>query len=238
MHPHSLEGDLGLGTFPWLLGKLHNEQSTGVLRVVSDGVERSVYVKWGVVLFASSRFPEDRLDQRLLKEERATRSSIERAYDRAKASGARFGECLIELGALTEEELHAAVERQVRSIIQFLFSVSRGRFWFEPAAENAEPVDLDLMLHLPMQQILLDGIRSMTDPLALRLAVGPMMDVLQIDRTASESEIPFKPSEAFLLYRIDGRSSVLDLLAISPFDEVESLRALAALVSVGIAKAS
>ena len=83
MQPHSLEGDLGLGTFPWLLGKLHNDQSTGVLRIVSDGIERSVYVKWGVVLFASSRFPADRLDQRLLKEEKATPSCIERAAARS-----------------------------------------------------------------------------------------------------------------------------------------------------------
>jgi hypothetical protein len=192
-----------------------------------------------VVLFASSRFPADRLDQLLLREEKATASSIERAYERAKTSGARFGECLIELGALTEEDLHAAVERQVRGILQRLFSVSRGRFWFEASADSAEPIDRDLMLELPMRQILLDGIRSMTDPLALRLAVGPMMDVLEVDpSSACDSEIPFKPSEAFLLYRIDGRSSVLDLLATSPFDEVESLRALAALLSVGIAKAS
>jgi hypothetical protein len=160
---------------------------------------------------------------------------VQHAHDRLKATGKRFGECLVEMKALTEEELLQGVERQVRDIITFLFSISRGHFRFEPAEA---PLDDDLMLDLPMQQILLDGIRSMTDPLALRLGVGPMTDVLHLtSRRPSMDEPRLNSSEAFLLSRIDGRSSVLDLLAISPLGEVETLRSLAALLSVGVAKA-
>jgi hypothetical protein len=232
----SLEGDLGLGTFPWLLNRLHREQSTGVLHIAADGVERTVYLKWGFVLFASSRLPADRLDQRLLTDGKVSPAILDRAYAEQKSTGKRFGECLIHLGAVTEEELQAAVDRQVRDIITFLFSLSRGRFRFEP---TEEPLDSDLMLDLPMQEILLDGIRSMTDPLALRIGVGPMTDVLHLEGGKTKEDGPrLNPSEAFLLSRIDGKSTVLDLLAISPFGEVETLRSLAALLSVGIAKAS
>jgi hypothetical protein len=236
MDSRPFEGDLGLGTFPWLLSRLHREQATGVLHIFVDGVERQVYFKWGFVLFASSRLPADRLDQRLLREGRITEEAVERAHDELKSSGKRFGECLLALGALTEGELQAAVERQVRDIITFLFSVSHGRYEFEP---TEDPVDGDLMLELPIQQILLDGIRSMTDPLALRIGVGPMTDVLYVEgRRSGEDEPQLNPSEAFLLSRIDGKSSVVDLISISPFGEVETLRGLAALLSVGIAKAS
>jgi hypothetical protein len=89
-----------------------------------------------------------------------------------------------------------------------------------------------------MQQILLDGIRSMSDPLALRIGVGPMTDVLQVEmKRPSMDALNLNASEAFLLSRIDGKSSVLDLLAISPLGEVETLRSLAALLSIGAAKA-
>ncbi len=230
-----MEGDLGLGTLPWLLGRVHQEQSTGVLHILVDGVERRVFFKWGFVLFASSGHPADRLDQRLLKEGRVSPANVQRAYDRQKSTGSRFGECLVEMGALTEDQLHEAVERQVRDVITFLFSISRGHFRFEPCDQ---PLDDDLMLDLPMQQILLDGIRSMTDPLALRIGVGPMTDVLRLEgRRSSADEPGLNASEAFLLSRIDGRTSILDLLAISPLGEVETLRGLAALLSVGVATA-
>ena len=235
METQPMEGDLGLGTLPWLLARLNQEQSTGVLHILVDRVERCVYFKWGFVLFASSRLPADRLDQRLLREGKVSAAAIERAYDRLKVTGSRFGECLVEMGTVTEDELHGAVERQVRDIITFLFSISRGHFRFEP---SEEPLDGDLMLDLPMQQILLDGIRSMTDPLALRIGVGPMTDVPRLEsRRATGDQPALNASEAFLLSRIDGKSTVLDLLAISPLGEVETLRGLAALLSVGIATA-
>ncbi|HEY7819585.1 MAG TPA: DUF4388 domain-containing protein, partial [Vicinamibacteria bacterium] len=155
MDPKPMEGELGLGTLPWLMARLNHEQSTGVLHVLVDGVERRVFFKWGFVLFASSSLPADRLDQRLLKEGQVSAEAVQRARETLKATGKRFGECLVEMKSLTQEELLQEVERQVRDIITFLFSISRGHFRFEPAEE---PVDDDLMLDLPMQQILLDGI--------------------------------------------------------------------------------
>ncbi len=153
-----MEGDLGLGTLPWLLARLNHQEATGVLHILVDGVERRVFFKWGFVLFASSALPADRLDQRLLKEGRVSSETVEKAYEKQKATGKRFGECLVEMGAITEAALLEAVELQVREIITFLFSITRGHFRFEPADE---PLDDDLMLDLPMQRILLDGIRSM-----------------------------------------------------------------------------
>ena len=235
MDPEPLEGDLGLGTLPWLLARLNQEQRTGVLHVLVDGVERRVFFKWGFVLFASSGLPADRLDQRLMRERQVSAATVAKAHERLKATGKRFGECLVEMKAITQEELHRVVERQVRDIITFLFSISRGHFRFEP---SEEPIDGDLMLDLPMQRILLDGIRSMSDPLALRIGVGSMTEVLQVDSRRSSMDGPrLNTSETFLLSRIDGKSSVLDLLAISPLGEVETLRSLAALLSVGVARA-
>jgi hypothetical protein len=235
MDPEPMEGELGLGSLPWLLTRLNQDQSTGVLHVLVDGIERRVFFKWGFVLFASSGDPADRLDQRLLKAGRVSAATLERAYERQKATGSRFGECLVEMGAVTQAELHGEVERQVRDIITYLFSISRGHFRFEL---SEAPVDGDLMLDLPIEQILLDGIRSMTDVLALRIGVGSMTDVLRLEnRRAAGDEPQLNASEAFLLSRIDGKSSILDVVAVSPLGEMETLRGLAALLSVGVATA-
>jgi hypothetical protein len=229
-----VEGDLGLGTFPALLRRLHEERATGILRIAAAGAERRVYFRWGFVIFASSEHVQDRLDQRLLSEGNVSSTTLLIAYDEQRASGARFGQCLVQLGALTGEELLGAVERQVRAIIHFLFSLTQGHYRFEPAED---PVDEDLMLDLPIQQILLDGIRSVKDPLALRIGVGSMTDVLHVNPERGEALPPLNASEAYVLSRVDSRMTVLELLSLSPLGDVETLRSVCALLAVGILSA-
>jgi hypothetical protein len=229
-----VEGDLGLGTFPALLRRLHEERATGVLRIAADGAERRVYFKWGFVIFASSEHVHDRLDQRLLSEGMVSSTTLLIAYDEQKSSGARFGKCLVEMGALSEDQLLGAVERQVRSIIHFLFSLSRGHFRFDPAED---PVDEDLMLDLPIQQILLEGIRSIKDPLALRIGVGSMTDVLHANPDRGENLPALNASEAYVLSRADSRMTILELLSLSPLGDAETLRSVCALLAVGIVSA-
>lgn len=226
-----VEGDLGLGTFPALLRRLHEERATGILRIAAHGAERRVYFRWGFVIFASSEHIHDRLDQRLLAEGKVSSTTLLIAYDEQKSTGARFGKCLVEMGALTEEELLGAVEGQVRSIIHFLFSLSRGHYRFELAED---PVDEDLMLDLPIQQILLDGIRSMKDPLALRIGVGSMTDVLHLTSEGRDDLPQLNASEAYVLSRVDSRLTVHELLSLSPLGDVETLRSACALLAVGV----
>lgn len=228
------EGDLGLGTLPAIIRRLHEDRATGVLRVHVDAVERRVYFKWGDVIFANSDRREDRLDRRLLAEEALTSKALADAYEEQKRTGARFGECLVAMGALTEAELLAAVERQVRSILEVLFSTSRGQYRFEP---GDEALDDDLMLDLPMQEILLDGVRSIDDPLALRIGVGRLTHLLHPRRGRRESAPSVNVSEGFILSRMDGETSILELLSVSPLTELETLRSVYALLAVGLVEA-
>lgn len=228
----SVQGELGLGTLPALVRKLHEEQRTGTLRLRAGEFERRVHFREGAVVFAGSDRTGDRLDQRLRDEGLVDVPTLQAARKNQATSNRRFGECLIELGALTEEELLAAVERQVRSIVTFLFSLDRGQYRFEAMDE---PVERDLVLDLPMQGIILDGIRSMEDPVALKIGVGNMTDYLHPGSTTSYSNI--NAAEGFVLSRVDGRTNVLDLLSVSPLSEIETLRSLCALLAVGILEA-
>ena len=92
-------------------------------------------------------------------------------------------------------------------------------------------------MDIPLQRILFDGIRSMKDPVALRIGIGSMTDVLHLD-SARRDELPeLDASEAFVLSRVDGKSNVLDLLSVSSLPEVETLRGICALLSAGVVRA-
>ncbi len=56
----------------------------------------------------------DRIDQILIKLGHVTRGDVERALERQKEAGGRIGENLIEIGALTEEQLFDALVEQFR----------------------------------------------------------------------------------------------------------------------------
>ena len=158
---------------------------------------------------------------------------MRKARQAQESSGKRFGECLIDLEVLTEDELLAAVERQVRSIVTFLFSLDRGQYRFE---ETEEPVEQDLALDLPMREIIVDGIRSMEDPIALQIGVGAMTDYLHAGLTSERANV--NAAEGFVLSRVDGRTNILDILSVSPLGEVETLRSICALLAVGNVEAT
>ena len=229
----TVQGELGLGTLPALIRRLHEERRTGTLHIRGCGADRQVHFQWGAVVFAGSDRIEDRLDQLLLDEGLVDAATLHEARQAQESSGKRFGESLIDLEALSEDEVLAAVERQVRSIVTFLFSLDRGQYHFE---ETEEPVEQDLALDLPMREIIVDGIRSMEDPIALQIGVGAMTDYLHAGLMSESADV--NAAEGFVLSRVDGRTNILDILSVSPLGEVETLRSICVLLAVGVVEAS
>ena len=119
-------GDLGLGTLPAVIRQLHEERRSGILRILRGESERRVYFKWGAVIFANSDRAEDRLDQRLAKFHGVSQEVLDQAHKSQRQTRKRFGEILVELGVLDEDELLQRVEEQVREIVTFLFSIDDG----------------------------------------------------------------------------------------------------------------
>ena len=191
----TVQGELGLGTLAVLIRKLHEERRTGTLHIRASGAERRVHFQWGAVVFAGSDRIEDRLDQLLHAEGLVDSATLQQARQAQESSGKRFGECLIDLEALSEGEVLAAVERQVRSNVTFLFSLDRGQYRFE---ETEDSVERDLALDLPMRDIIVDGIRSMEDPIALQIGVGAMTDYLQAGLTSESANV--NAAEGFVLF--------------------------------------
>ena len=228
-------GELGLGTLPALIRRLHEECRSGILRIQRGDRERRVYFKWGAVIFASSDRAADRLDRRLAEFHGVSQEVLDQAHENQRQTGRRFGEILVELGVLDEDELLLRVEEQVREIVTFLFSLHDGSYCFESVEE---PVAPDLMLDLPMREIIQDGICSITDPIALRIIVGSMTDYLHVGREMGVDPASVKnPSEAFVISCVDGRTTIIDLLSISPMGDLETFQTISAMLAVGLVEA-
>jgi len=91
--PGGLKGELSLLPLPDILQHLRSSAGTGILSVVSGTTRKSLYVKGGRVVFASSNVPNDRLGEVLIRENKITVEQYE-ASIKAISRGRRQGKVL------------------------------------------------------------------------------------------------------------------------------------------------
>ena len=87
-----------------------------------------------------------------------------------------------------------------------------------------------------MDDVVLDGIRGIDDPVAIRIGVGTMTFVLHHapERRTSPA---LNECEAFVLSRVDGETAIMDLVSASPMSEDDTLRSVSALLAIGMLEA-
>ncbi|HEX5045218.1 MAG TPA: DUF4388 domain-containing protein [Candidatus Polarisedimenticolaceae bacterium] len=156
-------------SLPDLLWELCRAGKTGVLQLTRQGIRKSVYVKDGSIVFATSSDANDRLGELLLREGLVTLDQLEAAIARL-GQGKRLGGLLVEAGHLTPDNLVRAVVRQVREIVLGLFAWEEGDYAFQEGPLPSEEV---ITLQVRTGEILLQGIGGIRSFARIRRSVGP-----------------------------------------------------------------
>ncbi|HHN74764.1 MAG TPA: DUF4388 domain-containing protein, partial [Acidobacteria bacterium] len=153
---------------PELLWALALEHFSGSL-VLSHGELRKVlFFRQGRVVFASSSDAEDRLGPFLLRRGQVALAALLDAGGRVMR-GRRLGQALVELGAMTQDEICKAVLDQVLAIALSVFSWRSGAWKLSRASL---PLDEAITLDRPMEELILEGLRRVEDWGRIRKAVG------------------------------------------------------------------
>ena len=227
-----MRGNLGQTQLPNLIHSLHDSGETGILSLTRDQVSKRIYFGEGTMTFANSTFRGDRLGEFLVRSGKMTQSHLALASQKVARTGRRLGETFVSMGLLTETEMEVGVAEQVLSIIYSVFPWDSGEYRFQG---HANPIADDLKLRLPTIPVILEGVRHIQDPQAIRRALGDPSSVLSYakDFSAAETGCTLTSEESFVLSRVDGQSSVADIIALSPLPEEQTLRCLYALLSGG-----
>jgi hypothetical protein len=125
--------------------------ATGVLTLRAGAVTKSIYVKEGQIIFATSTEPHDRLGEILVKSGKITRDHLEQALQIYQKSGGlkKLGAILVEKGFLPPKELFDGLKIQVKEIILSLFLWSSGEYRFEESL----PPDI-IQLHIDFEALI------------------------------------------------------------------------------------
>ena len=139
-----------------LLQWLCNARVTGSLRVERDRVSKSIHLDEGMIVGCSSDDPAQRIGQYLLNRGQINEEQLREALQLQELSGQHLGMLLVELGALSPEELSFHLEAQAEETIHSLFDWDDATFRFE---ESEKDTALAFPVRLRVEDVLLRGLK-------------------------------------------------------------------------------
>ena len=160
-------GRLADHEFADLVREVHGRRWSGLLTLNHMGVETTVRIQDGRLVFASSSSKDDRLGELLLRRGRITLDQYVEA-GRGIRKGKRLGTVLVEMGALDAKELVKVVIDHTQEIIYGAFQWTEGLYHLTETTDPAEPI----VLRLSTPDIILEGIRRIDRWSRIERAVG------------------------------------------------------------------
>lgn len=217
---------------PDVLSLVHSTGLEGEITFELKDATKKVYLRGGIIVFATSTLADDRLGEMLLAKGRIDRRTFETASHECVTTHKKLGRILVDRGILTVHDLYAAIVEQIEGIVLSLFAYRDGAFTF-----TAKPLPIVNPVRLPhaISHYILEGVR-MNDE--LRAALEVVSDRLVVLRPSGKGQLAIadgRPGvERDVAALIDGASPTWEILARSNWSEANTLLALARLLRAGV----
>ncbi len=218
-----------------ILKRTSDEARSGALQVVSGPSLKTIHFDQGSVRFAASNIRKDRLGESMLAHEFISRQDYERAVERMKNARCRFGEALVSLGRLTEEEVHRELAIQVQRIVLSLFRVPAGTYSYDDASDDAA-IASALPFGLPVPPLMLKGLRAIDDGKLILSVLPPASTRVRVAK-ATPRGVPLKKlsdAERSVLQIAGAGTEIGDIVRRSELGRSEAFRNCFILLSLGV----
>ncbi|HXU10531.1 MAG TPA: DUF4388 domain-containing protein, partial [Candidatus Binatia bacterium] len=216
-----------------VLADVLRRQASGVMRLQNAAATRQLFIDAGVMIrFAVSTLPNESITVLFRDKGGVTEAQVKEATA-AKQKDELLGTTLVRIGALTKEALDALTREHIHRVTLGALTTREGHFEFQA---GALPFREQLDGGIGSPEILLEWTRAFPEIEWIRRRLGQSDARVQVSRRPPEGyqKVPLNPAEGFIMSRVDGGSSVADILAISPMGEDNTLRALLGLALAGI----
>lgn len=225
----SLSGLLKHYSLPDILLDLQRSDGTGILEIKTDPIFKKIYIKNGIMVFATSNQEEDRLEEILLRAGKITTDQFYQSVDIMKKQGKLQGSALVELGYLKPTELIWAVKHQAEEIILSLFGWDEGKVTLIEDPLSVETITLKLSA----ANLIFRGIKRINKPEYFK-KISPTMDTIlyfSIEPMNLFQDISLTEADKYVLSLIDGNLTVKEILSISSLGNFQTMKTLCAFIS-------
>ncbi len=201
-----ITGNLKTMALAELLQWLSQGQKTGTLVFDSDKFEKHIVFERGTIISSASTDPAEYLGNFLTARAMVTDEQVDEALARQETEGKLLGSLLIEIGAITEEQLQEVLLLKAEESIYDIFTWEKGDFRF---LDGEVPEETMVPMALDVQWIVLEGSRRVDELARLREHIpSPLcVPVAMVDLESLEVE----DTEARILSWVDDDRSVEDI---------------------------
>jgi len=227
-----LRGNLKDFSLPRILTELNRCRATGTLAVTTPRFTKSIYVRDGSVIFASSTFEDDRLGEMLVKAGKISLEQYDTSAKLLKTSKKRQGAILVDLGYITPKDLFWGVKYQVKEIICSIFQIEDGEYEFN---ENAVPPDEVITLKISMNNLICEGVSRIGTITNIRKEMPDVKAVFRLneDPAGISKGIDLSSLDSTILSLVDGKRSINQLIEESRVNSFDVMKTLYVLWSTG-----
>jgi hypothetical protein len=224
----SLQGNLESFGIADLFSLLNMSRRSGLLLLIAEQAQKSVYFRRGEIVFAASNLPEDRLGQVLYRTGKLTREGLAEA-ERHVTPGQRFGAMLLERKLIDSSSLLWGVKYQMEEIIYSIFRLTHGSFFLF----DGEFVEDDLaIVAIDTNNVLMEGYQRVDELGLIGEHIRGHGTVLR--PTGRKAEAKLSERMVRVLGLVDGRATVEELVRATGWGEFNTFKLLYKLLKAGV----
>ncbi len=233
MADYIFRGNLSETPLPEILQKIYYYKVPGVLEVSNKKGKRAIFISGGEVIFASSSFDEDRLGEFLLHAKRITQEQYDHSVELLRQSKMRQGAILVEIEALTPQELYRAVKDQVVAIVWSTFNWSEGDVSFAVGKFKDDEV---IKLNLDTRTVIVQGIKQIEDAKRVARCMGKREDVYEPTDSALSllPTLPLSLEDKRVFRLVDGIRTLWEMIQASSMESGITVKILYSLYILGL----
>lgn len=228
----AFKGNLRDFKFADILIGINRSAWTGILEIKRDSIVRNIFIDKGDIIFAGSNDKNDRLGERLVKKGKITLPEYEKASHLLIKTGKKLGKILVELGYLSPSELFQAVRQQIEDIIISHFQWEEGGFEFKEGPPSYEVITLQIST----ANIIYRGMKEIDNLKLIKQMCPSANDILNPSHNPVRifQSLNLDNTDKKILSYVNGIYPLKTILSLSPSSNLETLKTLSALMSIGL----
>lgn len=228
----AIKGSLTEASLSDVIQLLAYSGKSGCLSVTDARNFGNIFIRDGKIIYATIINREQRLGDILVMKKLIDEETMVRALEiqKSEKKKRRFGEILVDIGAISKEMLEKELKAQIEQVIFTLLTWETGYFNFEA---DLLPLAKEYTVQLSAQDILLEGARRIDEWKTIEGKMPPFETVLSRKADVATEEVSLTSNEKKILESVDGTRSIDDILKISEFDFFETCRIIYGLYSAG-----
>jgi len=197
---------------------VYSNKKSGVLVVLNEETKKTIFFQNGDLRMATSNLPEDRIGAVLYRYGLVTNAQLESAQ--RKVNGKRkFGQVLVDEGALTVHDLYKTIRKQIEDIFYSVLLFREGEFYFYTMKKEGS---LPVLMSLSTNNLLMEGVRRIDEMSYFREKLPSGEVILEVAPEVPPKRLEEKESKVYFL--IDGKRTVRDIGRESRLGEFETTK--------------